>query len=145
MDENEFKFSIDVRVRFSDMDSLGHVNNAAYISYFEEGRVHYFRKLFDLPRENTSTLGFIVLDMHCNYKSPAFYGEILRVFTKVNWLRNKSFEMAYLVIDTETWRTVAEGSSVLVAYDYATRQTTKISEDVRDVISRFEEIPGRRD
>jgi acyl-CoA thioester hydrolase len=145
MKQNDFKFSIDVRVRFSDMDSLGHVNNAAYISYFEEGRVHYFRKLFDLPWEDTSTLGLIVLDMHCTYKSPAFYGEILRVYTKVNWLKNKSFEMAYLIIDTDTDRTVAEGSSVLVAYDYSTRTTMEIADNVRAKISEFEGIPPRRD
>ena len=145
MKQNDFKFSIDVRVRFSDMDSLGHVNNAAYISYFEEGRVHYFRKLFDLPREDTSTLGLIVLDMHCTYKSPAFYGEILRVYTKVNWLKNKSFEMSYLIIDTDTGRTVAEGSSVLVAYDYSTRTTMEIADNVRSKLSEFEGIPPRRD
>jgi acyl-CoA thioester hydrolase len=145
MQPDDFKFSIDVRVRFSDMDSLGHVNNAAYISYFEEGRVHYFRKLFNLPMDDSSTLGLIVLDMHCTYKSPAFYGEILRVHTKVNWLKNKSFEMAYLVIDTETGRTVAEGSSVLVAYDYSTRSTMEIADRVREKIAAFEEIPTRRD
>ena len=145
MKQDDFKFSIDVRVRFSDMDSLGHVNNAAYISYFEEGRVHYFRKLFDLPWEDTSSLGLIVLDMHCTYKSPAFYGEILRVYTKVNWLKNKSFEMSYLIIDTDTGRTVAEGSSVLVAYDYSTRTTMEIADNVRGKISEFEGIPPRRD
>ncbi len=145
MKQSEFKFSVDVRVRFSDMDSLGHVNNAAYVSYFEEGRVHYFRKLFDLPRDDTSALGLIVLDMHCTYKSPAFYGEILRVYTKVNWLKNKSFEMAYLIIDTDTGRTVAEGSSILVAYDYSTRETMEIAANVREKISSFEGIPPRRD
>ncbi len=37
MNREDFKFSVDVPVRFSDMDALGHVNNASYISYFEEG------------------------------------------------------------------------------------------------------------
>ncbi len=145
MEQTQFNFSIDIRVRFSDMDSLGHVNNAAYISYFEEGRVHYFRKLFNLPHDDTSTLGFIVLDMHCNYKTPAYYGEILRVHTKVNWIKNKSFEMAYLIVETETRRTVAEGSSILVAYDYASRETREVPEHVRKTISEFEKIPSRRE
>ncbi len=145
MEETEFKFSVDVRARFSDMDSLGHVNNAAYITYFEEGRVHYFRKLFDLPMEDSSTLGLIVLDMHCAYRSPAFYGEILRVYTRVNWLKDKSFEMAYLIMETETGRTVAEGSSILVSYDYSTRTTIEIPDSFRKKVSAFEGIPPRRD
>jgi acyl-CoA thioester hydrolase len=143
MNKEEFKFSVDVPVRFSDMDSLGHVNNAAYISYFEEGRVHYLRNLFELPKEDTSTLGIIVLDMHCNYRSPAFHGEVLRVYTRVSWLRNKSFEMVYLIVDKHSGRTIADGSSVLVAYDYSTRKTKEIPVAFRETISAFEAIAPR--
>ena len=145
MKKEEFKFSVEVPVRFSDMDSLGHVNNAAYISYFEEGRVYYLRNLFELPKDDTSTLGIIVLDMHCNYRSPAFHGEVLRVYTKVSWLRNKSFEMAYLIVETKSGRTVADGSSVLVAYDYSTRTTREIPDEFREKISEFEGIVSRKE
>jgi YbgC/YbaW family acyl-CoA thioester hydrolase len=140
MKKEDFKFSVDVPVRFSDMDALGHVNNAAYISYFEEGRVHYLHNLLDLPRDDTSALGIIVLDMHCNYRSPAYYGEVLRVHTKVTWLKNKSLEMTYLITDIADGRKVADGSSVLVAYDYSARKTTEIPTEFREKISSFEGI-----
>ncbi len=141
MKKEDFKFSVDVPVRFSDMDALGHVNNAAYISYFEEGRVHYLHNLFDFPKDDASALGIIVLDMHCNYRSPAYYGEVLRVHTRVTWLKNKSLEMTYLITDVADGRRVAEGSSVLVAYDYSARKTTEIPAEFREMISSFEGIP----
>jgi len=141
MEETEFKFSIMVPVRFSDMDSLGHVNNAVYLSYFEEARVHYFRRLFDLPADDSKSLGFIVLEIRCTYKTPAYYGETLRVFSRISWMKNKSMEMQYLAIETEDNRIVAEGSSVLVAYDYPNKQTITIPESVRSRISEFEKIP----
>ena len=140
MKKEDFKFSVDIPVRFSDMDALGHVNNATYISYFEEGRVHYLRNIFEIPKDDTSSLGIIVLDMHCNYRSPAYYGEVLRVFTRVTWLKNKSFEMTYLITDAIDGRKVADGSSVLVAYDYSGRKTTEIPPDFREKISSFEGI-----
>jgi acyl-CoA thioester hydrolase len=143
MEEREFRFSIMVPVRFSDMDSLGHANNAVYLSYFEEARVHYFQQLFDLPTHDPTSLGFIVLEIRCTYKRPAYYGESLKVFTKISWMKNKSMEMQYLAIGAEDGRIVAEGSSILVAYDYSNKQTVTIAENVRSKISEFEQIPLR--
>lgn len=143
MEKESFKFSVEVPVRFSDMDSLGHVNNAIYLSYFEEGRVHYFKKLFDLPNNDTSTLSMIVLEVHCTYKTPAFYGEILRVHTKVGWMKNKSFEMQYLITDVKSGRTVAEGSSIQVSYDYSNQKTIEMPEEFRKKVSAYERIPEK--
>ena len=140
MGKINFKSFIDVRIRFSDMDSLGHVNNAVYLSYFEEARVHYFRELLDLPSIGSTSPGMIVLETHCTYKTPAYYGETLRIYSKVSWMKNKSFEMRYAAIEIESGRTVAEGSSILVAYDYQTGQTVPIPESVRSRISAFENI-----
>ena len=145
MDEREFKFSIMVPVRFSDMDSLGHANNAVYLSYFEEARVHYFRQLFDLPKDDPASLGFIVLEIRCSFKSPAYYGEILKVYSKISWMKNKSMEMQYLAMGAEDGRVVAEGSSILVGYDYLNKETVKIPENVRARISEFEQIRVRVD
>ena len=36
---------IKIQVRFSDLDTLGHVNNAVYLSYFEMARIAYFTPL----------------------------------------------------------------------------------------------------
>ncbi len=143
MAKDDFKFSVEIPVRFSDMDSLGHVNNAVYLSYFEEGRVHYFRKLFDLPSNDTSTLSMIVLEIHCTYKTPAYYGETLRVYTKVGWMKNKSFEMQYLITERVSGRTIAEGSSIQVSYDYSNQKTIEMPKEFRTKISAFEGIPEK--
>ena len=47
-----YKFSTTIEVRFKDVDSLGHVNNAVYLTYFEIARFHYWKTLFgeDLPQ-----------------------------------------------------------------------------------------------
>jgi acyl-CoA thioester hydrolase len=37
-----------IQVRFADIDVMGHVNNAVYLSYFEMTRVHYFQELLGL-------------------------------------------------------------------------------------------------
>jgi len=35
----------EIQIRFADIDIMGHVNNAVYLSYFEYTRVYYFEKL----------------------------------------------------------------------------------------------------
>ncbi len=143
MTENDFKFSVMVPVRFSDMDSLGHANNAVYLSYFEESRVHYFRQLFEIPIDDSTKLGFIVLEIRCTYKTPAYYGETLKVYSRISWMKNKSMEMQYLAVGTEDARIVAEGSSILVAYDYSNKGSIEIPWNVRSKISEFEKIPTK--
>jgi acyl-CoA thioester hydrolase len=141
MDVKEFKSSVSVPVRFSDIDSLGHVNNAVYLSYFEESRVHYFRELLKLPVDESARIGIIVREIRCVFKLPVYYGKALNVFSRVSWMRNRSMEMQYLVAEPDDGRIVAEGSSILVAYDYAARRSVEIPESMREKISIFEKIP----
>ena len=37
------KYKYPMTVRFSDLDSLGHVNNAIYLSYLEQARISWFQ------------------------------------------------------------------------------------------------------
>ena len=40
-----FRVKVDMDVRWGDMDALGHVNNARYLTFFETGRIAYFERL----------------------------------------------------------------------------------------------------
>ncbi|MBL7226216.1 MAG: hypothetical protein ISS59_08770, partial [Desulfobacteraceae bacterium] len=42
------KLNIDINVRFRDIDSMGHVNNAVFFTYFEEGRKAFLHTLFNI-------------------------------------------------------------------------------------------------
>lgn len=141
----DFKFALDVPVRYADIDSRGHVNNAAYVGYFEEGRMHYLRDVLRISMTETADTEIIILNMHCDYISPAFHGEILKVHTRVSRLGNKSMEMRYLITEKSGGRRVAEGSSIVVAYDYSTRRTMEIPESFREKIAGFEGIPVREE
>lgn len=145
MNKEDFKFTLDVPVRYADVDSRGHVNNAMYIRYFEEGRMHYMNEVAGFPLTEIADTDIIILDMHCDYISPSYHGEIMKVHARISRLGNKSMEMLYLITDKASGRTVAEGSSILVAYDYSTRKTMPVPDSFREKISRFEGIPIREE
>jgi Predicted thioesterase len=41
------KSRIEIQIRYGDIDALGHVNNAIFLTYFELGRVDILNKIND--------------------------------------------------------------------------------------------------
>jgi acyl-CoA thioester hydrolase len=133
-----YKYSIDLEVRFRDLDAFGHVNNAVYLTYFEVARMHYWKKLFS---ENPYTnLRFLVVRSECDYRSQAHLGDLLRVSVRIPELRNSSFIFDYQITEITTERLVGEGKTVQAFYDNETKKSKPIPPEVRKRIREFEEM-----
>ncbi len=121
-------------VEFRDLDGLGHVNNAVYLSYLESAKVQYFREVVDAG--NLAQLG-IVADVKIAYRSPAFFGERLEIGVRVGHVGTKSVEFEFEIHGPDG-RLVAEASSVHVAFDYGKRESMEIPEAWRERIEAHE-------
>ena len=77
-----YRFSTLMDVRFRDVDAMGHVNNAVYFTYLEQTRVDYVRAAGFVSKDATfpGGIGFILAEAHCQFKSPAYFGERLRIW-----------------------------------------------------------------
>lgn len=62
-----------VPTRFRDLDTLGHLNNVAIGSFYEEGRGTLNRKVFDFDRREREGLRVLIADVHIAYLAEAFY------------------------------------------------------------------------
>lgn len=136
-----FNFYHPVEVRYGDLDPQGHLNNARYLTYFEAARINYIVHLGLWQGGSFLGMGMIVANAQVNFLSPVFFGQKLKVGVKITRLGNKSMHMEYSLLDTETGSEMANGSTVLVAYDYQSGKTIRIPEHWRDVISTFEGLP----
>jgi len=131
-----YKFSIDLEVRFRDLDALGHVNNAVYLTYFEVARMHYWKNVFN---ENPYlNILFLVVRSECDYRSQSHLGDILRVAVRISEIRNSSFVLDYQVTEIVTGRLVAEGKTVQAFYDHQAKKSKPIPEEIRKRIEEFE-------
>ena len=121
-------------VAFRDLDGLGHVNNAVYLSYVESARLAYMQEVLG-PLE-LEELG-IVADVKISFRSPAALGETLEVGHRVSRVGETS-----LVFDFEVrggdGRLVAEGSTVHVAFDYGVQRPVPVPEEWRRLIESHE-------
>lgn len=137
---DSFPLHAEVVVRFIDVDAMGHVNNAVYLTYMEEARVALFKKL-----ASTGSLGhsleqrfpFILAEATCRYLSPAAVSETLNVYIRVARTGSKSFDFEYLITEQQSGRPVATARTVQVAFDYATRKPIEIPPGLRETLERF--------
>lgn len=126
-----------ITVRFSDVDIMGHANNARYLSYFEQARVAYYKKLgsLDLRKMDArSAFGFIVGEISVKFHAPAYIDETLILAIRVAELRTKAFRMEYEVRERKTRRLIATGYSVQVMYNYKKGKPFTIPPDLRQRI-----------
>ncbi|GAB5603029.1 thioesterase family protein [Thermus sp. FJN-A] len=89
-----FPVKVPVQVRFRDLDALGHVNNAVYLTYFELARAAYFRRL----EEDWVARGrFILARAEVDFLRPVYLEDPVEVGVRVVRLGRSSFDMEYRV------------------------------------------------
>lgn len=119
---------IEVYVRFSETDALGHVNNVSYLIYFEEARTKFFEEVCD---NKELFKNFILASVTCDYLSQAYAAQILKVKTTISRVGTKSFTVEHLLSDKESNQIIAKGTAVLVAYDFNEQKSITLPSEVR--------------
>lgn len=140
LNDQQFRFSTTINVRFGDMDAMGHVNNATYLTYFEQARVEYYIHLFGRKVEEMREQSFIIAEATVKFRAPAVGGDRLQVFARISRMGVKSFDLEYRIVNAETRQLIAEGTTVQVMYDYERRVTLPIPDTMKEVVETFEGI-----
>lgn len=139
---DKFHFKIPIQLRWNDMDALGHVNNAMYITYFEHGRGVYMLKAcqgWDWHKHM-----FLIGKVDAIfYKELRLTAKNPEVWVRTSKLGNKSFEIEYAVTSQKGEETIihASGSSTQIMFDTHKRHTIEIEDWVRQKLSTFDKIP----
>ena len=114
-------------VRFRDLDSMGHVNNAVFLTYLEEARIAF------LFGRGATTESIIVARVEIDYRSPVRLGDTVEVGVRCSRLGTKSFGLGYELRVRD--QVVAEARSVQVFYDYERREATDLPADWRQALT----------
>ncbi|MCZ2127936.1 MAG: acyl-CoA thioesterase [Anaerolineales bacterium] len=138
---SDYKFFHPTEVRYGDLDPQGHVNNAKYLTYFEQARVYYFMQLGLFSKDQSfMEIGVIVADIHIVYRAPTHYGDKVKAGVKVTKIGNKSITVEQCITDADTGRIMAQGEVVLVTFDYEGLKTISVPDEWRKKISEFENL-----
>lgn len=124
-----------LRVRGYHLDGYGHVNNARYLEFLEEGRWSFFDErpaLGEVVRRGE--VAFVVVNLNIDYRRAATAGDELEVVTALAELGSRSARMHQEVRRARDGKTVASADITFVLLDVATNKAVSISGDLYEAL-----------
>ncbi len=140
--EKGFSFYSEVRVRFSETDMYGHMNNTISFTYFEQARIDYFRHLGILmPSAGDDIQSIpIVADLQCDYVKQVFFDDVLRIYTKIAQVGNSSMDIHYLAKNQKD-EICFTGRGTIVQMDPRIGKSVPISEEEKTKLIQLAILP----
>jgi acyl-CoA thioester hydrolase len=127
-------------MRWSDMDAYQHINNVAFLGYFEMARVSLF---FEHPTHDERTgmrRGLVVVAHDIQYKRSVVYdAQPLDVQIWVSAIRAAAFSCHYEVFDHG--QLAVTGSTVLAPFDFSLNRPRRLTPGERDFLARWTDEP----
>ena len=122
-----FDFVYRDTVRFRDVDAMGHVNNAVYLTYLEDARIAFLRPMgADVPE-------MILARAEIDFRAPLAEGDELEIGVRPVRVGTKSFELQYEVRAGE--KLAAEARTVIVSYDYSAGRAVAVPDHWREQLA----------
>jgi acyl-CoA thioester hydrolase len=119
--------TIDIPVRWGEMDAFGHVNNTVFFRWFEDVRIATFLDV-QLATHPTG-VGPILASTTCDFLAPVTFPATVRATCTIDHVGTTSFVMRYAADVRGV--AVAKGSGVVVLLDYATGTKVPLPDDLR--------------
>ncbi len=130
------RFLFTCPVRWSDMDSYGHVNNSRFLTLYEEARVAL---MFQGAREaGVSSLeeGVVISRHEVDYLRPVDYQDRVRIELWIEEIRAASFVVVYELFADDLLASRAR--SVCVPFDLGKSRPRRLSDAERDFLAPWQ-------
>lgn len=134
----DFRYWLDIPVRWADMDTYGHVNNAKYFTYCESSRMGWFDAIELYSFRQAPQHGPALVTATCNFRRQVHHPASLDVGARATRIGSKSFQLEYELYHQGDGQLVADGSSVVVWVDYESSQAIPLPEALKERIRHYE-------
>lgn len=125
--------TLELRIDWSEIDALGHVNNLAIMKYVQACRVEYLESIGLLPLHSEAGMGPILASIGCQFRKPLFYPGRVTVHSRVDAVKNTSFHIRY-ELRNDHGEVFAEAADVIVFFDFSRGTKAAIPRDLREKI-----------
>ncbi len=134
------RYVAQVRVRWSDLDAFGHVNNARTVTLLEEARIDWL--FTEAARHGVERLteGVVVAHLEIDYARSIGFDLPVLISMGITKLGVASLTVDYLV--SVGGVTAATASTVLVPVDPTTFKPRRLDERERAFLTRYLTVPA---
>nr|WP_281257243.1 acyl-CoA thioesterase [Laceyella sediminis] len=122
----DMKTAIQIEVRPTEIDVMGHVNNAKYLEYMEWSREDWYNRAglpFDLLSEQN--VGTVTVNININYRKEARLGQKLTVSTEPIRKGRTSFVLKHEIVN-EREELVADAEVISCTIDLKERKAVPL-------------------
>ncbi|WP_458188509.1 acyl-CoA thioesterase [Haladaptatus sp. NG-WS-4] len=130
---DEFSHTTDVEVRYRDLDTMRHVNNAVYATYLEQARIDYFR---DVVGGSMDEIEGVLAHLEIDFRQSITTADEVTVATRVPELGESSIPMDHEIRVGDD--VAATADVVQVAFDADEGEPCPIPPAWRDRIATHE-------
>jgi acyl-CoA thioester hydrolase len=131
------RFTFACPVRWSDLDAYGHVNNARFLTLYEEARV----ALMFIEARKAGLTSFergVVISRHeIDYMRPVDYTDPVHIELWIEEIRPSRFTVVYELFDGGT--VASRARSVCVPFDLAAGRPRRMSIEEREFLTPWQE------
>jgi acyl-CoA thioester hydrolase len=120
-----------LRVRYAETDAMGVVHHAAYVPWFEVGRVNLLRTA-GCPYGDIEARGLLVVlsDLQVRYRSPARFDDEVVIETQLITLKSRQIAFRYRALLATTATILVEGQTNHIVVLRATMKPTVLPVDL---------------
>ncbi len=130
------KTTLEIPVRSTEIDFLGHVNNTKYLDYMQWGREDWYTQAgltFEMMLEKN--IGTVIANINIDYLSACYMGEILVIKTEPAEVGNTSFKMRQDIFKKDSGQEVSKATVTVVFIDMDTEKSTPIPAELKTLLS----------
>lgn len=121
---------MEIKVRFRDTDMLGHVNHASYLTYMEEARLEFLKKIGIEVKSTGYTI--VLVGLKVDYMKQGYFGQILDVSTTISKVGRTSFTLINHIVEKESNELITKAEVTIVYYDIDNEKSVEIPDALKD-------------
>ncbi len=134
---HHFPLKLKLRIDWSEMDLLGHINNVQYFKYVQASRINYWENTVLNKMYKEEKIGPLLASTNCQFKKPLHYPGEIFIQASVESIKNTGFGIYHQIID-QHGVIAAEAHDVLVVYDFNKNEKVTIPDALRKEIETLE-------
>ncbi len=126
---------VQLRVRGYHLDGYGHVNNARYLEFMEEGRWDYFDQHPAMIKElHQAGRAFVVVNLNIDYLAAARHGDDLEIMTGIVDVGERSGLCHHRIVRKDG-TLIAQADLTFVLLDMRANKAAAIEGEVRETLN----------
>jgi acyl-CoA thioester hydrolase len=133
-----FPVTVQLPIYWGDVDVYGHVNSTVYLRWFEAARAAYALRVGLQIQSRDCGVGVVMASVTCNFRRQLEYPGAVVAGARITRVTLSNMTMEYKVVDGQTGLPAADGTSVLVAYDFPADRPVSVPDDVHAAIEQLE-------